>query len=219
MAKNTPAPLTGAALLSAIAAGTVARITEAQAQTLDAAHYEVNTADVVDGAALVRLTDAGIAAANGGAPAAPTAQAAKAGAFEIDDNVAMPEGLARRRAPTEALYPFDKLQPGQSFHVPVSEDNPEPAVRLSSSVSGAHVRYSEPLKDAEGNPIMEEYKVSVYQRNEDGSYAKGEDGKRIKIGDETKTREKRGEPSRTFRIVTVDATDPRGAGARVFRVK
>lgn len=202
---QAPALLTGADLLAAIQAGTVTRINEAQATTLTAGTFEVNMTDVVDGFAAVR--------------AVAPAPAAKGG-FEIDEDVKMPEGLSRRRAPTESLYPFDKLNVGQSFHVPVSADNPEPATRLSSSVSGAHIRYSPVIKGADGQPEMEEYTSPVYQRTEDGKgYAKGEDGKRIKVGEETKTREKRGEPERTFRIVAVDATDPRGPGARVFRTK
>ena len=220
MAKaKTTAVLMGSALLLAIAAGEVARVTEAQAQSLDASHYEVNTADVVDGAAAVRLTDAGIAAAEAakGTPEAPAS--ASSGGIEIDDDVQMPEGLGRRRAPSETLYPFDKLEIGQSFHVAKTAENPDPATRLSSSVSGAHIRYSPVINGEDGKPLMEEYASPVYQRTEDGKgYAKDENGKRIKTGEETKTREKRGEPTRKFRIVPVDASDKRGEGARVFRV-
>lgn len=212
------AALTGAALLAAILAGTVTRITEAQAASLDASHFEVNTADVVDGAALVRLTDAGIAAAQEATdPADGSAPAAASGGIEIDDDVAMPEG--KRRSPRETLYPFDKLEVGQSFHVAKSAENPDPATRLSSSVSGAHIRFSPELKNEDGTPKTESYTSPVYQKNEDGSFAKDENGKRIKIGDEPKTRVARGEPTREFRIVSTDATDKRGVGARVFRVK
>lgn len=210
--KNTA--LMGSALLAAIASGEVTRITEAQAASLDASHFQVNTADVVDGAALVRLTDAGIAAAGSQSNAAP----ASTGGIEIDDDVPMPD--TARRAPRETVYPFDKLEVGQSFHVAKTADNPDPATRLSSSVSGAHVRYSPIIKDEAGNPVMEEYQSPVYKRTEDGKgYVKGEDGKRVVERMETKTREKRGEPTKQFRIVSVGKDDKRGEGARVFRVK
>lgn len=207
--------LTGTALLAAIAAGTVTRITQEQAKTLDAAHYEVNTADTTKEGALVRLTEAGAAAAKAGE--GTQAPAAKGG-FEIDDDVPMPTNI--RRAPRETLYPFDLLEVGKSFHVPKTAENPDPATRLSSSVSGAHVRFSPVITGEDGKPVMEEYQSPVYKRTEDGKgYVKGDDGKRVIERMDTKTREKRGEPERQFRIVTVDEKDPRGVGARVFRVK
>lgn len=222
MAKNKTAAantaLMGAALLSAIAAGAVDRVTEAQAASLDPAHYEVNTADVVDGAAAVRLTEAGQAAAQASQGEQPAAEAASSSAIEIDDDVAMPDNI-NRRSPRETLYPFDKLQVGQSFHVAKTDDNPEPHIRLSSSVSGAHTRFSPVLKDAQGNPVMENYEIPTYQRGDDGKYVKDDEGKRITTGKETRTREKRGDPERVFKIVQVDASDKRGEGARVFRVK
>lgn len=205
-AKTSTAALTGAQLLSAIAAGTVTRITQEQAGSLDSSHFQVNTADVVDNAAAVQLTDAGKAAA----AAAP----ATSGGIAIDDDVPMPTGAALRG---DTLYPFDKLEVGKSFHVAKTAENPDPATRLSSSVSGAHLRYSPVITDKAGNPVMEEYKSPVYKRDEAGEYVK-ENGKRVIERQETKTREKRGEPTRKFRIFKVDASDPRGIGARVFRV-
>lgn len=219
-AASAPAPLTGEALLKAIAAGEVTRITKEQAATLNGDHFQVNTADVdANGGALVILTDAGVAAAGGNAQSAAPAVAASSSAIEIDTDVAMPADLTRRRSPRETLYPFDKLEVGQSFHVAKTAENPEPAVRLSSSVSGAHIRFSPVINGEDGKPVMESYTVPVYQAGPDGKgYAKDADGKRIKTGEETKQREKRGEPTRKFRIVPVDASDKRGEGARVFRV-
>jgi hypothetical protein len=210
-APATPAAtvsLTGAALLASIASGETTRITQEQAATLDNSHYSANTADVVDGAALVTLTDAGKAAAAAAAPKASIA---------IDDGVPMPEGKRTRTA--EFVYPFDKLEKvGQSFHVPKTAENPDPGTRLSSSVSGARVRYSELVTDANG-PVMESYQVPTYQLGADGKPVIGADGKRIVTGKATKTRQKRTEPSRDFKVVTVDASDPRGEGARCFRIK
>lgn len=203
--------LMGAALLAAIGAGTVTRITQDQAKSLDASHFQVNTADVENGAAAVQLTDAGKAAI-GAAPA-------PAGKIVIDEDVPMPT-TARRGRQTEATYPFEALEKvGQSFHVPKTAANPDPAIRLSSSVSGARVKFSPVINGDDGKPVMESYTRPTYQLGSDGKPVKGEDGKRVKTGEETLTREKRGEPTRDFRVVTVGADDPRGEGARVFRIK
>lgn len=207
--------LTGMPLLLAIAAGTATRITQEQFKSLDASHVEVNTADTTKEGALVRLTEAGAAAAKAaGETQAPAAK----GGIEIDDDVPMPTGA--RRSPRETLYPFEALAVGQSFHVAKTAENPDPATRLSSSVSGAHVRFSPVINGDDGKPVMEEYQSPVYKRTEDGKgYVKGDDGKRVIERMDTKTREKRGEPERQFRIVSVGADDKRGEGARVFRVK
>jgi|ERR1051325_1635744 hypothetical protein len=211
----TVAPLMGVSLLAAIGAGTVTRVTEAQAASLDASHFEVNTADVVDGAAAVRITEAGTAAL-----AAQPPVTAVSGGIAIDDDVPMPEGQ-RNRAPRETIYPFDKLEVGQSFHVAKTEENPDPAIRLSSSVSGAHVRYSPVLKDEAGNVLTETYESPVYKKTADGKGWEKDPttGKRVVESVVTKTREQRGEPTREFFIVPTDATDKRGEGARVFRRK
>ena len=202
--------LTSAALLAAIASGEVSRITETQAATLNPAHFEVNQSDVTKEGAAVRLTDLGRAAAS--AATAP----AKAGMFEIDSDVPMPAKV-RRSAPRETIYPFDALEVGQSFHVPATAENENPALRLSSSVSAVHVRFSPVLTNEDGSPVLETYKRPTYERGEDGKFAKDENGKRVVTGEEELTREKRGEPSRKFRIVPVDETDKRGPGARVYR--
>lgn len=60
--------------------------------------------------------------------------------FQIQSNVEIPK--AARRSRTSA-YPFDQLEVGQSFFVPASEERPDPAKTMGSTVAAANERYSE----------------------------------------------------------------------------
>lgn len=77
-------------------------------------------------------------------------------------------------------YPFDKLEIGQSFFVPVSAKLPDPVKTLGSTVSSANMRYAEETGetkqvnrakrdgkkaalDADGNKIMEVVTRPVYK--------------------------------------------------------
>lgn len=71
--------------------------------------------------------------------------------FVIEDNVAIPAVSGRGRI--GSVYPFDKLQVGQSFFVPKAAKN------LASTVSSANARYAEPVpgetrKDRKGNEVQ-----------------------------------------------------------------
>lgn len=76
-----------------------------------------------------------------GAPAeAPKAKPA----FAIDDNIEIPAGSARAfGSGGNTIYPFDDLNVNQSFFVPATEDKPNPAKSLASTVSSANARYAE----------------------------------------------------------------------------
>lgn len=222
MAKGQPATraavtIRGVALLSAIAAGAIARLTADEVNdAMAAGHVAVNTNDVDQfGAAAVTLTEAG--------QAAITAEANKPASSKlaIDADVPMPAASPTKRggAKRESAYPFDALEVGQSFHVPKTSDNPDPKARLSSTVSAARAGYMPGLTNEDGTPKMETVTKSVYATDAAGKFVKGADGKRIKTGEATETRQARGEPTRDFAIFEVDDKDPRGAGARVFRTK
>lgn len=103
----------------------------------------------------------------GKAPTSDAKELAKT-SFEIDDNVAMP--TTRAAGGREGKYPFDKLNVGQSFHIPATDDTPKPNARYGSAVTSANKRFEEAEK-----------------------------------------------PNR-FKIRAVGKDDPRGAGARVFRI-
>ena len=95
-----------------------------------------------------------------------------------DDGVAIDTGIKipkTVRAKRKTKYPFAQLEVGQSFHVPVSENDPDPvklARKLASAASNARGR----MLDENGNKIAK------------------------------------------FVSRSVDEKDPRGPGARVFRV-
>lgn len=215
--------LTGVSLLAAIAASEngYMMLTQAEGQDIVNEGFAVVDTSIVEGdTAAVRLTEAGTAKLaetkdNGGNPeatagTAPAADATKA-SYDIDDGVPMPTGTVRRGR--EGGYPFDKLEIGQSFHVAKTAENPDPAARLASSVSGARVKYSEEIPGE-----TETVTVKTYKRGPDGKgYAKDADGKRIVESETTETRPKT-KLTRDFVCKSVGADDPKGEGARVWRV-
>lgn len=129
--------------------------------------------------------------------------------YEIDSDVEMG---TRKRGTRQAKYPFDALEVGQSFHVAATEEMPKPGITLAGAVSNANNKWSH--EDPSG--ATEVKTLSVFQKDEDGKRVKDEDGKYIKIGEQEVTVPVRIE-DRHFVISTVDNTDKRGAGARVFR--
>lgn len=140
-------------------------------------------AEIKDGDKIAtRATDKGIAEyeaqkaaeANGGEAAST---------FEIDDGVPMP--TARGGGRTSILYPFDKLEVGQSFHIAATADKPNPSKSIASTVSAATKKYATETGETKTTPKGNTVPVLNYTRK--------------------------------FSVKAVDATDPKGAGARVWR--
>jgi hypothetical protein len=98
----------------------------------------------------VRASDAGVTKLGEIAPSNAAPSTAGTPRFEIDDYTP-PEGKRGRRAGGEAKYPFDKLAVGQSFHVPATEANKNPAKGLASTVSSANRRYAEKIDGTHKN--------------------------------------------------------------------
>lgn len=207
MAKLSKAVITAVLAIAAAEAGFV-MMTQAEGKPLvDAGLATVDTANVEGDKAAVSLTDEGkkVAAEN-----APKAGATETPSFEIEDGVAIPANSTRKGR--EGGYPFDKLEIGQSFHVAKTADNPDPASRLASSASGARAKH------AVATGEKETVNVNVYKREADGkAYAKDGDGKRIVERTESLTRDKM-KLTRDFVVKSVGADDPKGEGARVWRV-
>ena len=86
-------------------------------------------------------------------------------------------------------YPFSAMEVDQSFHVPVSEKCPNPGKSLQTAVSAATTRYK--VEDPEGGNT------------------KNRKGEKIPLL--IKTRE--------FSLRTVGNDDPKGPGARIYRIK
>lgn len=138
----------------------------------------VNTADVdANGLAAAVLTDA----AKASMPKDAAANAGGASQFTLMSGVVLPEskrGFGRVAGPSK--YPFDTMETGQSFFVPVSADMPNPLKTLGSTVSNATNKYrvatgqmvektrtkrgdgNKAVLDAEGNKVKETVSVPVY---------------------------------------------------------
>lgn len=207
MAKITKAMIATCVAIAASSTGFL-MLTQAEgAEVVGAGLATVDTANVEGDKAAVSLTETGVKlAAENGANAPVSSGTAN---YEIESDVAMPTGSTRRGR--ESSYPFDKLEIGQSFHVAKTTENPDPASRLASSVSGARVKYS--VETGETETVTQK----VYQKDANGSYVKDAKGKRIVASTSDVTRPKLA-TTRDFACKSVDASDPKGEGARVWRV-
>lgn len=85
----------------------------------------------------VFATSLGIAAS--GAPAQATTGASKP-TFELQEGIEVPE--SKRGGLKGDTYPFASMNVGQSFFVPATESNPNPAKGMASTVSSANKRYA-----------------------------------------------------------------------------
>lgn len=132
-------------------------------------------------------------------------------AYAIDDNVPMPAPKPRGGGKGRAvIYPFEQLQLKQSFHIPATAESPNPAKARASLVTLWNNKF------ATTNGATETVKVKKYQLDHKGKRVKV-DGHFIEVGEELVTRPVKSY-SRKFAIVSVDETDPRGKGARIYRV-
>ena len=134
----------------------------------------------------VRLSEAGAAYLT--AKANPVNEPAKTvtgpSQFVVISGAVLPpskRGTGLRGGGAPKIYPFDDLEVGQSFFVPVSEKHPDPVKTLGSTVSSANMRFAietgemktvERSKrgkgnklelDANGNKIIEKKEVPVYK--------------------------------------------------------
>lgn len=152
--KKTAVALIG---LAAIVAATqdatkgFAFVGKAEADKLAADGLVELNADVAgtpEGQIATRATQKGIDSLSAAAPAA--APSAGKSEFVIEDDVAIPAVSGRGRI--GSVYPFDKLNVGQSFFVPKAAKN------LASTVSSANARYAvevpgETRTDRKGNVV------------------------------------------------------------------
>lgn len=168
------------ALLHAIANGSVLRVTQEEGIPLIHQNLiEVNEGDIVDGKAAVRLTQEGFNMINVESAPVHSNGAAVAANYAIISNAALPAAKRGGRGGAPVQYPFDALEPGQSFFVPVSSKHNNPVKTLGSTVSSANMRYSvetgetksvertkrgdgnKAVVDAQGNKIREMVTVPV----------------------------------------------------------
>lgn len=178
-------------------------------EAVDAGDATVNKDDTQGNTALVMLTPQGAAKV---APQKP--ESAPKVTFEIDD-YAPPLPNKKRGGKRGSKYPFDALEVGKSFHVPVTKEIPNPVSALASSLTGARRRYEQPVMDGD-NPVMETVKIKTYALDSKGKRIKDASGKFVVIGEKTETRPKMVQ-TRDFYVVAASKDDPKGPGARVVR--
>ena len=93
--------------------------------------------------------------------------------FKIEDSIPVPTISGRGRG--GEVYPFDEMGVGQSFFVAASEDKPNQAKSLASTVSSATARYAVPSADGatktnkkgETVPVMVEVRKFVVRSVEE----------------------------------------------------
>ena len=155
------------------------------APLVEAGLVEINPAMVNDaGEIATRATQAGIESLDKGETVGDnaTSETAETGTtqkvktmFKIEDSIPVPTISGRGRGGN--VYPFDQLEVGQSFFVANSEDKPNAAKSLASTVSSATARYAVASEDGatktnkkgETVPVMvETRKFVVRSVEEDG---------------------------------------------------
>ena len=151
----------------------------------------------------------------GGTPYVQNQQSAKSSKFSIDSGVAIRK-ISRsgntNLKPRESEYPFNAMEIGQSFHVPVTADDAEPHKRMASNVSAANTRFE---KEVVPQEIITVTRKRV-TKDENGNVIIGQDGK--KVYEKYQESKPRTEETRKFIARRVDQSDPQGPGVRVFRV-
>ena len=148
-------------LAEIVAAGANGIYTSPEVHTplLEAGLVEINSAMTDEnGFIATRATQAGIEALDNGetignnATSEATSETAATGKtekvktmFKIEDSIPVPTISGRGRGGN--VYPFDQLEVGQSFFVANSEDKPNAAKSLASTVSSATARYAVASED------------------------------------------------------------------------
>ena len=190
-AKKTAEIATVITLAEIVAAGANGLFTPAAVHgpLVEAGLVEINPAMVNEaGEIATRATQAGIESLDSGAivvgnatteansAIAETGKTEKVKSmFKIEDSIPVPTISGRGRGVN--VYPFDRLAVGQSFFVPNSEDKPNAAKSLASTVSSAAARYAVPAEDGstktnkkgEVVPVMVKTRMFVVRRvEEDG---------------------------------------------------
>lgn len=133
-------------------------------------------------------------AATGNDTAATTAAAPAKFGIIANAGAVFAAGRTRKAA---TMYDFDAMNVGDIIFVPNSEDKPDAAKSLASTISSANKRFSTDTGKTE------EVEVKVYQTGEDGKRVKGEDGKLVVTGTKTETRPVL-EPGKTFAVKPVE---------------
>lgn len=137
------------------------------------------------------VTDTNTNTADTGATAA--ASPAKFGIIQ-NAGAVFAAGRTRKAA---TMYDFDAMNVGDIIFVPNSEDKPDAAKSLASTISSANKRFSTDTGETE------EVEVKVYKTDDNGKRVKGADGKLVVTGTKKETRPVL-EPGKTFAVKPVE---------------
>ena len=189
--KKTAATVVVVGLAEIVAAGANGMFVpeSVYAPLVEAGLVEINPAMTDDnGNVATRATQAGIESLDSGATVGnnatfeATSATAETGKtekvktmFKIEDDIPVPTISGRGRGGN--VYPFDQLEVGQSFFVANSEDKPNAAKSLASTVSSATARFAVPSEDGatktnkkgETVPVMVETRKFVVRSVEGGA--------------------------------------------------
>lgn len=183
--------------------GTGAYMAQAEGQSLvDAGFASVDVSNVQGDKAFVTLTEAGQKAL------ADSGHVAVKPQFTIRTDIPIPTKRGRGRR--GSVYPIETMEVGQSFHIATSAENPDPASRIASSLSNARIKYA--VETGEQETVT----VKVYKRDAEGVIEKDAEGHRVVESQSEVTRPKT-KLGRDWSVASVDASDPEGVGARVWR--
>jgi hypothetical protein len=167
------------------------------------------------GASAVRLTDKGVATVN-----AQTATRAARSTTTVSANVRsdIPAPGKRKGGKKGSKYPFDTIEVGSSFHIPATLENTDPLYSVASSLTFARAKFSVPVIDeTTGVPVLETVNVKTYEKDDAGKIVKDAEGHRVVASEASVTRPKM-KLTKDFTAAAVDASDPDGVGARVWRI-
>lgn len=218
-AQRTPVEERGLPLLQRIKDspnGFIMLTQEEGGDIVSAGQAEVSGEAMPDGTQAVRLTGAGEAALAAATPKQKMTRHQLAVTAGVRTDIPPPPTAGPKRGPQGgSKYPFDTMEVGASFHIPSVAGQDDPLASIQSSLSQAHQKFAVDDLDADGKQQMLESKEVVYKRGTDGKI-EVKDGKRV-IESSTMVMKPKQKYTRTFVAAAVDASDPNGAGARVWR--
>jgi len=214
-----PVTETGIALLACIKAspqGFLMLLQSEGAEIVAAGQAIVSGVPMADGTAPVSLTPVGEAIL----AASPTSERKSRSTVivgAVRTGIAPPLKAKRGAHTRGSKYPFETMEIGESFHIAATTENPQPLAAIASSITVAREKFAVEVKDETGAPVMETVQVKTYQKGPDDKFVKDANGKRVVL--EVKSvRQPKTQITRDFTAAAVDASDPDGVGARVWRI-
>ena len=133
-------------------------------------------------------------------------------AVQIDSDVPIPQLIRPKSSKIKKKrYPFDQLEIGQSFHLPLTEDQPKPWKTVAPFLTAENSRSKVPVEPHEMVKVTKK-RIVVDDKGEKMK----EKGKLVY--EKYEVEELKTAQTKKFIARRVDDSDPAGHGARIFRV-